>query len=305
MNHEIRSEQFDHALEMGQAADGFEELLELAGRLRKMPHPDFKDRLWAAMEGKMVMTTTVKLREGFRAVTPYLMVRDGAALAEFLVKAFGGAITGRTTAPKGGVHIEMRIGDSMLMIGGGEGLAEKGTAAIHLFVDDPDAVHAQAMTAGAKSLGAVEDRSYGERSGFVEDPFGNYWYIAKALPNAVHFHGLHTVNAYLHPKSSRELIEFLKQSFGGEELACYEHDGRVVHAQVRIGDSVVEMGDSEARPMTLYVYVDDPDAAYRKALAAGATSLWEPVDQPYGERNAGVVDPFGNQWYPARTIAGA
>lgn len=249
------------------------------------------------------MATTSTPREGFRSVTPLLMVRDADGLIGFLQRAFRAEVKYREAGDHG-LHAELRIGDSMLMVGGAPSLPEKGTASIHMFVDDADAVYALAIAAGAKSLGAVEDRHYGERVGFVEDPFGNYWYIATPLPNASHTRGLRTLNAYLHPASARRQMEFIKEAFGGEEIVFFEREGRVVHAQVRIGDSIVEMGEAEPRPMALYVYVDDPDEVYRKALAERARSLAEPADQPYGERNARVADPFGNLWFPAKTIQG-
>jgi PhnB protein len=70
-------------------------------------------------------------------------------------------------------------------------------------------------------------------------------------------------------------------------------------AEMRIGDSLVMVTPAGARapfPAFLYVYVDDADAAYRRALAAGATSLEEPFDTPYGDRRAMVRDPSGNVW---------
>src|SRR6266568_5870663 len=80
-------------------------------------------------------------------------------------------------------------------------------------------------------------------------------------------------------------------------------DGTIGHAEVRIGDSVVMMGEArgESTPMpgTLYVYVSDTDAVYKRALEAGAASLMEPADQFYGDRNAAVKDAVGNRWWIA------
>ena len=89
----------------------------------------------------------------------------------------------------------------------------------------------------------------------------------------------------------------------------FEEAGRVIHAAVRIGDSVLEMGESRDEAQTLpgrfFLYVEDCDACYRGAVAAGATSLQEPADQPYGHRTAMVLDPFGYQWVPASLIRNA
>jgi PhnB protein len=83
-------------------------------------------------------------------------------------------------------------------------------------------------------------------------------------------------------------------------------DGVVYHAKIKIGDSVVEMGEAhgpyQPMPSMFYLYVDDVDAKYRRALNGGATSIFEPVDQPYGDRTAAVNDDFGNQWNIATRI---
>ncbi len=116
--------------------------------------------------------------------------------------------------------------------------------------------------------------------------------------------GYHTVTPYLVVPGVAKLIDFLKQAFGAEEIErMQQEDGTIMHAEVRIGDSMIMMGESagEHKPMlgSLYVYVDDTDSAYRRSLQAGATSIMEPADQFYGDRNAGVKDPVGNQWWIA------
>ena len=116
--------------------------------------------------------------------------------------------------------------------------------------------------------------------------------------------GYHTVTPYLIVHGVPALIEFLKQVFSADEFRrATEPEGRVYHTRVRIGDSVVMVGEAgenqEPFPAVLYVFVDDVDGTYRLALEHGATSLREPADQYYGDRNAGVRDPFGNQWWVA------
>ncbi len=75
------------------------------------------------------------------------------------------------------------------------------------------------------------------------------------------------------------------------------------HAKIRVGGSVIEMGEAHGEwgpmPTMFYVYVDDVDAWYRRAIAAGATAMEAPALQPYGERRAAVRDAFDNQWYLA------
>lgn len=117
----------------------------------------------------------------------------------------------------------------------------------------------------------------------------------------------HTVTPYLVVRNVSGLIDFMKQVFEAEELERFHRpDGSITHAEVRIGDSVVMMGEAsgefEPVPAMLHVYQEDADAAYRRALAAGATSMQEPADQFYGDRTAGVKDAFGNQWWLATHV---
>lgn len=116
--------------------------------------------------------------------------------------------------------------------------------------------------------------------------------------------GFHTVTPYLHPASAAQLIDFLKATFDAEELARYaDPSGRIAHASVRVGDSILEMGEPpQAQPTSLFAYVRDVDESYRRALRAGATSLYEPVDQSYGNREAAVKDPAGNVWFIAKAL---
>jgi uncharacterized glyoxalase superfamily protein PhnB len=248
---------------------------------------------------------------GFRMVTPYLVAADGPALLDFVGKAFGAEEMLRVETPMGGVHGEVRIGDSMLMMGGGiPGKKFPGSLqpnALHVYVEDCDAVCARALAAGATLIDELRDQEYGERSASLKDPAGNYWYIATAKGESYVPKGLHNVNPYLHPRRAEPLISFLKRAFGAEEIAKYASpDGVVHHAQIRVGDSVVEMGEAhdKYRPMEamFYLYVPNVDAVYRQTLAAGATSFQEPTDQPYGDRSAAVRDNFGNKWYIATHI---
>ncbi|MFQ5986473.1 MAG: VOC family protein [Thermoplasmata archaeon] len=119
--------------------------------------------------------------------------------------------------------------------------------------------------------------------------------------------GYHTVMPYLVVPGAKELIGFLEHTFGGEVTERFdEPDGRVSHAEVRIGDSIVMMGEpterTETQPAHLYVYVNNTDDTYDRALKAGAVSLMEPKDQFYGDRNAGVKDAFGNVWWIATHV---
>ncbi len=119
--------------------------------------------------------------------------------------------------------------------------------------------------------------------------------------------GFHTVTPYLIVENPDEVISFLREAFGAEELFRMSGpDGGVWHAEVQLGDSRLMLGGASeqwpAMPAVLYVYVEDVDATYRRALAAGATSVMEPADQFYGDRHGGVRDLAGNQWWIATHI---
>jgi PhnB protein len=99
----------------------------------------------------------------------------------------------------------------------------------------------------------------------------------------------------------------VKQAFGATELMRTTGSAGGIHAEVRIGDSMVMIGgggawSGEAMPSAIYLYMDDVDAVYKRALQAGATSITEPEDQPYGDRMAGVKDTSGDVWYIATHI---
>ena len=111
----------------------------------------------------------------------------------------------------------------------------------------------------------------------------------KAVPE-----GWHSVTPRLFARDPAKLVDFLKHAFGAS--GTFRDDGPT---DVSIGDSIVMVSGTEFREATagfLYLYLEDTDAAYRRALDAGATSLEEPQDMFYGDRRAMVRDPFGNIW---------
>lgn len=132
----------------------------------------------------------------------------------------------------------------------------------------------------------------------------------KAFPN-----GYHSVQPYLMFKNCAEAIAFYIKAFGAtERMRMPNPDGRIGHAEIEIGDSVIMMADEAPQveafsidhfggsPISLLIYTGNCDATYAQALAAGARSLREPADQPYGDRMSGVKDPFGYKWWIATPI---
>jgi len=129
--------------------------------------------------------------------------------------------------------------------------------------------------------------------------------------------GYHSVTPYLVIGEGRasEALEFYARAFSAKELARLPRpDGRIMHAEIRLGDSVIMLADEApamsafgvdhygGSPVTLHVYVPDVDATTKQAEAAGATVIRPLADQFYGDRTAGLQDPFGHRWYVATHI---
>jgi len=269
--------------------------------LAECPTYEFQDRLRKDLERRIRMTaapTTTGVREGFTTVTPYLTVVEAERLVQFAKDVFGAIEKGRSIGSSGHLHCEVQIGDSMLMCGGGEPVrGHEKPLALHVYVPDADAVYQRALAAGSQSLAAPEDKPYGERMAGIKDPTGNIWYMATRLPGVAPIEGIRTVTPYLHHGNPMGMIDFMKRAFGAQELGIYKSpDGRLMHAVLRIGNAILEMGETTPMPASFYVYVPDADELYEQAVAAGAKSLFPPVDQPYGDRMGVVEDNWGNSW---------
>src|ERR1044072_4998903 len=114
--------------------------------------------------------------------------------------------------------------------------------------------------------------------------------------------GYHTVSPYLRVTGAAEFIEFLTRAFDAKENhRSLAPDGSIMHADVTVGDShgMLTEGMKTFPPLrgSIFLYVPDVDPTHKSAIAAGATSMMEPADQFYGDRTAGVRDPFGNEWW--------
>ena len=118
--------------------------------------------------------------------------------------------------------------------------------------------------------------------------------------------GYQTIMPYLIIKDAAKFAEFTKKVFNAEEKDRHMRDEKIImHAEVMIGDSTIMFADATAqfneRTTGLFVYVDNADETFQKALDEGASSLMPPSDQPYG-RSGGVIDPFGNTWWIATPL---
>ena len=312
-------ERLNEALERGALDDrvplaaDIRELLAVARRLRGMPREEFRQQLRLQLEEKAMTGTTTKetiqLREGFRSLTPYIIVQGAAQFIDFMKEVFGAEEKLRVPRPDGSImHAEVNIGDSMIELADGNEQYSPRPAAIHLYVPDTQRVYDRALAARATSLHPVEEMHYGELSGSVQDPFGNQWYIATYRGSNYIPEGLHTVNPSLLPVGADRLIAYLKEAFGAEEMDVFRRPegGPIVHAKIRLGDTILEMGEAHGpygpMPTGLHYYVADVDAVYERALKAGGTSISAPKDQSYGDRSAGVTDPAGNSWFLATPL---
>jgi PhnB protein len=284
----------------------FAALLEIAGALCDLPDDRFRKRLSAELGAASPVIHTV---------TPFISAPEGAKLIDFMQHAFGAVETARHPHQPDGFVAGVRIGDSDLLVMGGESVrGQERPAALHVYVKECDAAYQRALDAGAVTVGppgfgAPAERPYGERAAFVTDPFGNLWNIATRLGVSYIPEGQRHVTPALLPSNAPALIDFLKRAFGAEEVGHrHEEAGRMVHAFLRIGEALVEMSEvaeEAVRPFGFYLRTNDVDAVYHRAVDAGAISLSPPADQAFGDRMAVLQDPFGNYWFPATPIKNA
>jgi PhnB protein len=126
--------------------------------------------------------------------------------------------------------------------------------------------------------------------------------MPKVIPD-----GYHTINTSVIVDGAQEVIDFLKKTFDAKErLMMPGQPGKIAHAELEIGDSLVMISDAtEQYPATrcrVYAYVADVDATYKRALAAGAKGVEEPQNQFWGDRTAAIVDSKGNHWAIATRV---
>ena len=121
--------------------------------------------------------------------------------------------------------------------------------------------------------------------------------------------GYHSVTPCLIIKGAADAIEFYKRAFGATELFRMDHEGKVGHAEIKIGDSPIMLSDEHPElgytspttlggsPVSIMIYVDDVDTIFKQAIAAGGEQLKPLQDQFYGDRSGSLKDPFGHVWH--------
>ena len=127
--------------------------------------------------------------------------------------------------------------------------------------------------------------------------------MAKPIPE-----GYHTITPYLAVRNAGEALDWYTRALGASEIMRFEHGGKVGHAEIRIGDSVVMLSDEwpegghlsptalGGTPVSLHIYVDDVDKAFGQAIDSGAKQERAVQDQFYGDRSGTLLDPFGHRW---------
>lgn len=123
--------------------------------------------------------------------------------------------------------------------------------------------------------------------------------------------GYHSVTPYLIINGAAEAIEFYKKAFGATELFRMNHEGKIGHAEIKIGDSPIMLSDEApglgytspttlgGTPISIMIYVDDVDTIFKQAIAAGGEEQKPLQDQFYGDRSGTLKDPFGHIWHVA------
>ena len=293
-------------------------LVKIARELRILPRDEFREALKAELQRRAAMSeatgtpaatgagearATYYMRPGLTSITPYIVIHRAAEFIDFLKAAFGAEERLRVPRPDGTImHAEVAIGNGAIETADANEQFPAAPTEIHLYVDDCDATYERALKAGATSLHAPVDQSYGDREGGVRDVFGNFWYIATPRGWTPGPEGLRTVQPFLHLRGAEKMVPFAEAAFGAEATGMAKSpEGLVLHATIRIGNATFEIaeahGEFQPKPCHLHVYMPDTDATYERALRAGATSIEVPQDKPYGDRSAGVKDAFGNSWF--------
>ena len=276
------------------------ELAQVARDLRGLPQESFRNQLREKLTRSDVMSSPKPTRAYVPKDRPqfsiYLSFDDAATAIDFYKKAFDAEELMRMDERGGKVgHAEMRVGDLVMMMA--DEYPDYGAISpktlggspvkLHLYVEDVDAVTRHAVDLGATLVRPVEDQFYGDRAGQIRDPFGYTWIIAthkrdvsveemqrhladfgeqkEPVSTAYKREGFNTVTPYLTVERAPELLEFVKKAFGATEMFRTTGSAGGMHAEARIGESMVMIGGGvgvHQNPTAIHLYIPDVDAAY-------------------------------------------
>ncbi len=245
---------------------------------------------------------------GYSSVSPWLITRDTNALFEFITAAFGAEEIDRVVGADGSIgHAEARIGDSVVLAFDSRPHWPATPSYLRLYTHDADAAFHAALAAGATAVSVPDNSAWGDRGARVQDPLGNIWWIMSHVEDVSggvsHVPaGYRSVEPRIITSSTPELLRFITAAFAEQEaFRVPTGDASIGHAEARIGDSNVLAFDSRPgwppTPAFLRVYVDDGDATFAAALAAGATPVTDMTEMFWGEEVGRVRDPLGNLWW--------
>lgn len=295
------------------ASGNISKLAALVLPLRALPRPEFKAALKSDLQRRISMneaTATSKStqfrRANFPNIAPYFLVHNAPAFIDFLLAAFEGTERIRVPRPDGSImHAEVAIGNSVIEMGDANEQYPQRPMTTHLYVPDARATYARALQAGATPIFApTDEHPSGDLWGAAKDQFGNTWYIATRKSQVPGPEGVLTVQPYLHLRDAHKMIPFIEAGLAAHTTGLHKSpQGIVQHATIEIAGATFEIdeaqGDVQPTQSYLHVYVPDTDALYAQALRVGATSIQAPYTAPYGDRAAGITDPFGNIWFLA------
>ncbi|MBV7333368.1 VOC family protein [Chloroflexi bacterium TSY] len=271
-------------------------------------------------------------RPGFHTVTPYLIARELEPMIEFLKAAFGAIETFRASGSGGGTHVELRIGDSMVMVGGSgdESVLDPMPTKLFLYLENVDSIYHAALAAGATSL-AEPGPMFGEpRGAGIKDPSGNDWYFARweVRPDAPPAYGetetgenrdMSDTIPMLAYEDGLAAMDWLTKAFGFDEKERWlNDDGTLAHGEMTTGSGHIMLATptpdyqsprqvrERYEPARIWsetpwiingvmVYVDDVDAHFAQAKEAGATILSE-LEDGFPGRRYRAEDLEGQRW---------
>lgn len=262
-------------------------------------------------------------------ILPHVVYEDVAEAVSWLTRTFGFTEHYRYGEPAGGA--QMHLGNSWIMVHrtrpGSATPAQlgQGTQSLTVFVEDVEGHYEHVKGAGARIVEELHDTEYGEFQYGVEDLAGHHWLFSRhardvnpaewgaavAEPVAI----TPQISPMLSVRNGARAIEFYKGAFGAEVLFRVDGDGGAVVAELSAGGSVFWLADESPEHLNfspeslggstarMVMIVDDPDAAFQRAVAAGATVVWPVEDQRYGWRVGRIADPFGHHWEIGRPLS--
>lgn len=255
-------------------------------------------------------------------VLPHIVYRDLQEAIVWLTHAFGFVEHYRYGNPASGA--QMRAGNAFIMLkqAGREEKTPKelgfGTGSLTVFIEDVESHYKRAQSLGVTILEEPHETVYGEFQYAAQDLDGHHWLFSRHAKDlspdewgarVAHREGMPPrISPMLSVRNGKKAVEFYVRAFGADVLFQTEDEPGNVVAELSAGGARFWIADESPQNLSfspeslgggtvrLVMIVDDPDAAFARALSAGATPVWPVADQRYGWRVGRLVDPFGHHW---------